>query len=139
MAVTHYLYGPSLKNVGANNVDLEATTFTVHLMTSDHAYSKNNEYWATVSANETTGQPDYEAKDLAGQALGYSAGITTLTASSETEFCSSGSIKAFHAVLAASSYLISSIDFGGAEESVDGEFKITWTDNKILTMTVSTS
>ena len=148
MAVTHKLYGPFLKNLANGNIGNIGSTaadipISVRIMTSAHSFTVANEYWATVSANQassaSTGSTDYRAggKLITGTALSYSTRVTTLTATSETVFSTGGDIKGFFAVLAASSYLVSCIDFDGEEASVDGEFKITWADKKILTMTVS--
>ena len=141
MAVTHKLYGPVMKNIANGNIgDLGSTAaapITVYLMSSDHTFTQNHEYWSAISANETT-DADYSEKILGNPSVTYGDNrITTLAATSETEFASSGSIKARYAVLAASSYLVSCVDFGQTEESVDGQWKINWHADGILTITVS--
>ena len=145
MAVTHQLYGPAMANISKNLIgDLSSTgtIINVHLMTSAHSVDQDNEYWATVSANETSsgtaGSTNYEMKTLDGKAIGYATRVTTFTATSETVFSTGGNITAYYAVLAASSYLYSCVNFDGEEKSVAGEFKINWTDSKISTITVAT-
>lgn len=148
MAVTHNLYGPFLKNMADGTLgDIGATgtvNINVMIMTSAHSYNKDHEYWSQVSANEqsttTTGNEDYEAGGqlLTGTATTYTGGTLTLTATSETVLTTGGDVSGYYAVLAASSYLVSHVDFDGEEKSVDGEFKITWTDAKIFTNSVST-
>jgi hypothetical protein len=145
MAVTHQLYGPAMGNIAKNLItDLTstATIINVHLMTSAHSVDQDNEYWATIAANEssagTTGSTSYTVKTLDGKAISYATRVTTLTATSETVFTTGGDITAYYAVLAASSYLLSCVNFDGEEKSVAGEFKINWTDAKIATITVAT-
>jgi hypothetical protein len=144
MAVTHKLYGPFLKNIMTSTIgDIGAAEFRVKIMTDGHAFNQDHEYWSQVSANEqstsTTGNEDYEegGQLLVGVETSYTDKITTLSASSETEFTTEGDVSGFYAVVCASSYLVSCVDFDGEEKSVQGTFKITWTDNKILTNTVS--
>ena len=150
MAVTHTLYGPFLKNMAAstgilaNGLGSTATEISALIMTSAHTFNQAHEYWSQVSVNQqstsSTGNEDYVAGGqlLAGKALSYSTGVTTLSASSDTVFTAAGDITGFFAVLAASSYLVSCVDFDGIEQSVGGVFKITWTDNKVLTLTATT-
>ena len=148
MAVTHTLYGPSLKNTADGKMALgsSSTDIRVLLMTSEHTFTQANEYWATVSTNEVTtgycGSTDYKDGQgghvLGGLSLSYSSRITTWSATSKATFTSTGTIKAFYAVTAASSYLISCIDFGEEKASADGEFAIQWSTDGIFTNTVGT-
>ena len=141
MVVKHTLYSPFMKNIANGNItDLESTTILVSLMaTAGFSFTQANEYWATVSGAKST-YASYPSSGvvLGGTALASSGRVTILTATSETQFCSSGTISSPFAVLHVSSYLVSCVDFDGVESSVDGEFKITWTDDKVLTMTVAT-
>ena len=147
MAVTHTLYGPFMKNLsnaGIGGLAAVSTEFTVFLMSSDFAFSQDHEYWAQVSSDEQStdfaGSTEYVAggKELTERSLAYAARVTTFSASTYTSFSTGGNISGFFAVLAASSYLVSCVDFDGEEKSVAGEFKINWTDSKVLTMTVGT-
>jgi hypothetical protein len=147
LAVTHKLYGNSMLNSANGNIPNMGSTASaeiyVKLMTSAHTFAVANQYWADVSANEqstaTASSTDYitGGKLLTNTSLAYAARITTLSATSETVFSTGGNISGFHAVLTASSYLVSCVDFGGEEKSVAGEFKINWADSKILTITVA--
>ena len=147
MAITHKLYGPVMKNSAngtlSNIGSTDSVEIYVKLMTSGHSFDQDNEYWNTIAANETTsataGSTDYPdgGKILNGTSLAYASRITTLSATSETEFTAAGNVTAFYAVLTASSYLVSCVDFDGSEQSVAGKFAINWTDLKILTNTVS--
>ena len=149
MAVTHKLYGPFLKNLTASTGILAdglastATEISVRLMTSEHVFDQDHQYWSDVSTDEqstsSTGTEDYTkgGQLLVGKALSYSTGVTTLTASSDVSFGSTVDVIGFFGVLTASSYLVSCIDFDGEEKSVGGVFKVTWTDNKVLTLEAS--
>ena len=160
MAVTHTLYGPFMKNLASSGTlgnetrlgSLDTTSterFSVFLMTSEHAFNQAHEYWSQVSANQqstdTADSTSYitGGTPLAGRSLAYSSRITTMSASSYTTFSTgstgAGDIIGFFAVIAASSYLVSCVNFGGKEQSVEGEFTINWTDSKVLTMTVDST
>ena len=147
MAVTHKLYGNSMLNSANGNIPNMGSTASaqiyVKLMTSAHTFTVANQYWNDVSANEqttgTVGSTSYTVggKLLTGTSLAYLTRVTTLSATSETEFTDTGDIIGFYAVLTASSYLVSCVDFDGKQQSVDGKFAINWADNKILTITVA--
>ena len=143
MAVTHKLYGPIVTNIYNGTVDLGAHTFKVALMSSAHTLNQDHENWADVSANEISSTGDYTAGGItlaiASSQMTYATRVTSVICSSETVFSTSGTISANYAVVYGSTNnkLVSCVDFGGAEASVDGEYKITWTDSKLKTVTVS--
>ena len=143
MAVTHKLYGPAIKNILDGTIDLDADTFKVALMSSGFSFNQDHENWAQVSTGEISSTGDYtadgETLSIASTDMTYSNRVTTVVCSSETVFASTGTISAYHAVVygSTSDKLISAVDFGGEEASVDGEYKITWTDSKLFTVTVS--
>ena len=149
MAVTHKLYGPFLNNlmnstgIMANSIGSTALEIRVFLMTSGHVFNQDHQYWSQISTDNQSsglaGSTDYNSTGvlLNGKDLAYAARITTLSASSFTEFSTGGNLIGYYAVLAASSYLMSCVDFDGEQKSVAGEFKINWTDAKIMTNTVS--
>ena len=142
MAVTHKLYGPSMKNILDGTIDLGADTFKVALMSSGFSLDQDHEDWAEVSTHQIT-DADYTAGgitlSIASSQMTYATRMTSVVCSSETVFASTGTISAYHAVVygSTSDKLISAVDFGGEEASVDGEYKITWTDSKLFTVTVS--
>ena len=143
MAVSHKLYGPAMKNLANGNISALTTEMRVALMSTDSAFSftQDNEYWATISTGQlsTSTVTDYPSSGvvLGGPSLAYAARITTLSATSETVFTSTGSISSAFAVIHASSYLVSCIDFDGTQASVDGKFAVAYTDDKVMTITVS--
>ena len=148
MAVTHKLYGNSMKNIlngNFNNLGSTASVIKVALMTSAHTYSAANEVFADVSTNQTSTATygDYTAGGITatGKSLAYADRVTTLKSTDDVIFCSTGTITAYHAVvyedLSTNKYLLSSIDFDGVQSAVSGEFKVAWTDDKILTVTVA--
>ena len=143
MAVTHKLYGPAMKNILDGTVDLDGHTFKVALMSSGFSFDQDHENWAQVSTGEISSTGDYDGGitlPIASTDMTYSGGVSTVICSSETVFSTEGTISAHHAVVygSTSDKLISAVDFGGGEASVDGEYKITWTDSKLFTITVST-
>ena len=142
MAVTHKLYGPAMKNILDGTVDLDGDTFKVALMSSGFSFNQDDENWAQVSTGEissTDYTDDGETLSIASTDMTYSNRVTTVVCSSETVFSTEGTISAYHAVVygSTSDKLISAVDFGGEEASADGEYKITWTDSKLFTVTVS--
>lgn len=143
MAVTHKLYGPIVKNVYDRTVDLGAHTFKVALLSSAHTFNQDHENWAQVSTNEISSTGDYTAGGItlaiASSEMTYATRVTSVVCSSETVFSTSGTISAYYAAVygSTSDKLVSCVDFGKEEASVDGEYKITWTDSKLKTVTVS--
>ena len=141
MAVTHKLYGPSMKNILDGTIDLGAHTFKVALMSSGFSFNQDDANWDNTHEISSTG--DYTAGGItlaiASSQMTYATRVTSVICSSETVFSTSGTISANYAVVYGSTNnkLVSCVDFGGAEASVDGEYKITWTDSKLFTVTVS--
>ena len=141
MAVTHKLYGPAMKNILDGTVDLDGHTFKVALMSSGFSFNQDDANWDNTHEIGSTG--DYTAGgitlSIASTDMTYSNRVTTVVCSSETVFASTGTISAHHAVVygSTSDKLLSAVDFNGEEASVDGEYKITWTDSKLFTVTVS--
>ena len=141
MAVTHKLYGPAMKNILDGTVDLDGHTFKVALMSSGFSFNQDDANWDDTHEISSTG--DYTAGGItlaiASTDMTYSNRVTTVVCSSETVFSTEGTISAYHAVVygSTSDKLLSAVDFNGEEASVDGEYKITWTDSKLFTITVS--
>lgn len=123
-------------------IDFLNDTIKVMLLNSSHAFaasSVTNSVIGDVSANEVTG-------------TNYSAGGATLGNKStsvdnsgnkgvfdaDDVVWASSTISAYHAVIyddtTASKYLIASIDFGGVQASVNGNFTIQWSASGILTL-----
>ena len=141
MVVTHKLYGPAMKNILDGTVDLDGHTFKVALMSSGFSFNQDDANWDnTHEISSTDYTNDGETLAIAGTDMTYNGGVTAVVCSSETVFSTEGTISAHHAVVYGSTTdkLLSAVDFNGEEGSVDGEYKITWTDSKLFTITVST-
>ena len=141
MAVTHKLYGPAMKNIIDGEMQVSSTgTFKVALMSSEFNFNQDNEDLSSVIENEID-DADYSTggEELGITGSSYSNKVTTIKCAAETEFSTAGTISANYAVVYGSTNnkLVSCVDFGGEEASVDGEYKITWTDSKLFTVTVS--
>ena len=145
MAVTHYLYGNAIKNMLTNSItDLSSTTtaITLALMSSDHSFTQSHEQWGSVSANEISSTGDYARATMSGHTVGYNARVTNFDAV-DVNFGSTVSIAAYAAVVlfgtgaSTGDLLISSIDFDGKEESVDGTFEVQWNSTGLFTITVA--
>ena len=142
MAVVHKVYPHGMKNILNGNINLVTGTLKVALLNAT-TYNAANETWANVSAGEISGA-DYTA---GGEILAMIAGgitvsgenVTVKSGNAETVFTSTGSISATQAVIYESGggRLISHIDFGGTEESVDGEWKITWHNDGQFSVTTN--
>ena len=118
------------------NVDLENGQIKVGLMTSGHAFTDTDNYWADVSGNQISG-------------AGYTSGGQTLSGAnvlkgSTTKWdadnisWSGATFTTYHGVIydtsPAANDLIASIDFGGAQEVSDGTFTIEWDADGIITI-----
>jgi hypothetical protein len=150
MAVTHKWYGPGMKNVQNGNItSLSSSDVTIKcaLLSSDHTFTQSHETWSQIVANEVT-STDYSTGGVAlsNKMISYADRITTFATSSdswETTFTSTGSITARYGVVyhegssAATSYLLSCVDFGETRSCAVGTFKITWDSSGILQTTVS--
>ncbi len=142
MAVVHKVYPEGMKNILNGSTDLVANTLKVALLNAT-VYNAAHEDWTDISTGEIS-SGDYTA---GGETLTMAAGgitvagetVTVKSSDTETVFTSTGSISATQAVIydSTSSKLVSHIDFGGTEESVDGEWKITWHNDGQFTVNVN--
>jgi len=116
------------------NRDMINDDFKVALMDDNHAFNDTHINFSDVSGNEISG-------------TGYTAGGETLSNKSVTKGSTTkwdaddvswtdADFSAYHAVIYASSSgnLIASIDFGGEQTVSNGEFKIEWDADGIITL-----
>jgi len=129
------IYNRFKANLMNKEVDLEADTIKVALMNNSHTFTATNTVWSNVSTNEMTG-------------TGYSTGGATMAGKAVTEAATTkwsatnvswttATFTAYHAVVydtTASSNLICSFDFGGAQAVTAGTFTIQWNANGIITL-----
>jgi len=117
-------------------VDLEADTIKVGLLTSSHSFTATHNVWTDVYANQISG-------------TGYTSGGATLgnkavTQAATTKFdaddtsWTTATFTAAHAVIwddsEATDDLICSIDFGGNQTVAAGTFKIQYHTDGIITL-----
>jgi hypothetical protein len=130
------IYNRFKANLMNKVIDLEADTVMVMLMTTVHAFTATHNVIGDVSANEITGTA-YVAggAELTGKSVTQAA--TTKWDGTDVTWAAS-TITAYHAIiyndLAGSDELICSIDFGGAKSSSEGDFKIAWHADGIITL-----
>lgn len=142
MAVVHKVYPQAIKNIFNGDSNIVTGVVKVALLNAT-AYNAAHETWSQVSAGEI-GSADYtvggEILAIGTANITVAAEVVTVdTADAETVFTVTGSISATQAVIynSTSGDLISHIDFGATEESVDGEWKITWNAAGLFTITVN--
>ena len=122
-------------NLMNKEVDLEADTIKVMLMDNSHSFTAADDVIGDVSANQITG-------------TGYTAGGGTLASKGVTQAAttkfdaadltwSTGTFTAYHGVIydvTATSNLMISIDFGGAQAVTAADFTIAWHADGIITL-----
>lgn len=129
------IYNRFKANLMNKEIDLEADTIKVALLNNSHSFTATNTVWGDVSTNEITG-------------TGYTTGGKTLANKSVTEASttkwdaddvvwSTATLTAYHAVIydvTATSNLIASIDFGGAQSVTAADLTIEWDTDGIITL-----
>ena len=136
------IYNRFFANLMNKEVDLEADTIKVALLTSSYTINKDHNTWAEVSANEVSG-------------TGYTAGGATLANKSVTQddtndqatfdaddvTWSSSTITARYAVLYDNTLtnddLLAIFDFGSDQSSSNGDFTLQFSASGILALSQS--
>jgi len=139
MAVTHNWFGPGLENILNGTIDLVGDTIKVALFKEAYSPDEADEdYDDTDECDSEDYQNGGQTLPITAADINYDAGevkIKTSAEDGETVFTSEGTISAYYAVIYSetpeTSKLISWVDFGGEEASVDGEYKITWTNAEL--------
>ena len=145
MAVTHELYSnfPHLLLEDALAGSILSQTIKVALVTSSYTYNQNTHDYFDDITNEVSGT-GYTAggATLASKTCTVSTVTTTFDAA-DTSWASStitarGAVIYYASGAAATSLLISFIDFGADKSSDNGTFQITWSASGIFTIAVAT-
>lgn len=131
------IYNRFKANLMNKEVDLEADTIKVALLSADHSFSATHNTWSQVSANEIAGTGNYTTG-------GATLGNKTVTQAATTKWdadntaWANATFTAAHAVLYddthATDDLIMSLDFGGAQTIAGATFTINWHSDGIITL-----
>jgi len=128
------IYNRFKANVLNKEIDLEADTIKVALYNNTHVFTATDTVYTTT--NEITGT-GYTAGGAALASKAVTEAATTKFDAADTEW-TTATITAYHAVIYddthATNDLIANIDFGGAQTSTAGTFKIQWHADGILTL-----
>ena len=144
MAVTAKLYTKGLGKCLTGDIDLNTDTIKFALLTSDYTPDQNaHDFFDDVSAAEVTGT-GYTAGGATLSTVSVTPGTGTLVIDSVTDpTWANSTITARYGVIykdtgvAATSALISYIDFGSDQVSSTGEFKYTLSADGFGKITVS--
>ena len=128
------IYNRFKANVLNKEIDLEADTIKVALYNNTHVFTATDTVYTTT--NEITGT-GYTAGGAALASKAVTEAATTKFDAADTEW-TTATITAYHAVIYddthATNDLIANIDFGGAQTSTAGTFKVQWHADGILTL-----
>ena len=128
------IYNRFKADVFNKEVDLEADTIKVALYNNTHVFTATDNVYTTTDEITGTGYTAGGAA-LAGKAVTQAA--TTKWDATDIEW-TTATITAYHAVIYddthATNDLICNIDFGGAQTSTAGTFKIQWHADGIITL-----
>ena len=138
MAVTANIYGNFFNNsLNANIPDLEGVgNLECMLLDANHSFDETNNTVSNIVANEIA-DADYARQALTNVAVTQSTGTVNVDAD-DISFGTTVSISASHAVIYTvgtddtDSYLMFDINFGETQESVDGEFTLTLSDDGLF-------
>lgn len=128
------IYNRFKANLMNGVVDLEADTINVTLYDNSHAFTATDTDYTTTNELATAGGYTQAGMALASKAV-TEAG-TTYWDADDTSW-TSATFTAYHAVVydvTATSDLICSIDFGGAQTVTSGTFTIQWNANGIVSL-----
>jgi hypothetical protein len=126
-------------NLMNKEVDLEADTINVSLMTTNHAFTATHNLWSEVSANELPAAGGYTAGGAALSGKVVTQAATTKWDATDLAW-TSATFTAYHAVIhdltaqSAANILVGSIDFGAAKTVTAGTFTIQWDAAGIITL-----
>lgn len=123
-------------NLMNKEVDLEADTINVALLSGGHSFTSTDNTWGDISANEISGT-GYTAKGQALSSKAVTQAATTKWDAADTVW-SSSTFTAAHAVIyddtVGTDDLVCSLDFGGNQSVSNGTFTIQWDSAGIITL-----
>ena len=141
MAVVSRVYGHLTTLVEQGTINLDTADIRVALFNNVHAFDIAHTQWSDIKANEISGT-GYSEGGIAithtGAKLHYDAatGIYSFGKNADDTEWPASTLEAYHAVVyvytdnagvpADASLLLESIDFGGAEVTLNAIFPITW-------------
>jgi hypothetical protein len=145
MAVTAYWYGLAFTQMGNKEIDFDDDNVKVMLTTSSYTPDQDTHNYKDDVTNEVVGS-GYTAGGsvLQNPAMAYATATNVWNFDADNVTWANSSITARYAVVywndggtAASSPLISYVDFGQDETSSSGDFTISWHTDGIVKVTVS--
>lgn len=145
MAVTAKLYGLAYANFKAAGINWASDTIKCALVTSSYTPNQDtHDFWDDVSANEASGS-GYTAggATLAGKSVTYDAASNEVRLLADDVSWDPSTVTARYGVVykdtgnAATSRLISYVDFGQDESSVGANFEIAWAGGIVAKTTLA--
>ena len=136
------IYNRFFANLMNKEVDLEADTIRVALLTSSYTINKDHNTWSDVSANEVSGT-GYTAggATLANKSVAQDNTNDEATFDADDVTWSSSTITARYAVLyddtLTNDDLIAVFDFGSDQSSSSGDFTLQFSSDGILSLAQS--
>ena len=130
------IYNRFKANLMNKEVDLELDAVKVMLLDSNHAFNPDHNLVSEVSANEVSGE-GYTAggQALAGKTVTQDDTNDKAKWDADDVTWADSTITAHYAVIYdANNNLIACIDFGEDKSSSNGEFKIQWHADGIITL-----
>jgi len=135
MAVTAFMYGLGLKAFANKQIDWDTDSIYVALLTSSYTPDQDvHDYFDDVTAFQASGTGYTSGgQALAGLVLSYDAASNEMRMSASNSVWTPSSLTARYAVVYdrtpstdATRPLISYVDFGASETSLNGGFEIDW-------------
>lgn len=130
------VYNRFKANLMNKEVDLEADTIKVALMSASHSFSATDNTWSDVSANEVSGT-GYTTGGAALASKAVTQAATTKFDADDVTW-STVTVTTSHGVIyddtMTNDDLIASIDFGGSQVVTAVDFTISWHADGIITL-----
>ncbi len=143
MAVTHFFFGNGIKALATGLIDLDTDTLSIALTTSAYTPDQDAHDFFDDVTHEVEGE-GYVAGGtvLANGTVTYTAGSNVLAFNADDVSWPNSTITARRAIIyknvggtAASSPLLSYVDFGEDKVSTGGDFSLSWAAGGLFTIT----